>query len=125
MKAGISFRVRSQPIPKQSFKYGKGHGRTEERIKVWQEAVGYAAKNAIQDNPGFELLTGDVQVWLHFYLPNRRRKDLDNLSKAVLDGLNGIIFVDDNQAVRLHLSKTVRPDEIGVDVLVMPYETTD
>lgn len=33
------------------------------------------------------------------------RPDLDNYVKAVLDGLNGILFVDDSQIVKLESSK--------------------
>ena len=29
--------------------------------------------------------------------PDRRRRDLDNLAKAVLDGMNGVLYDDDSQ----------------------------
>lgn len=34
-----------------------------------------------------------------------KKPDLDNIAKAVLDGLNGIAFVDDSQIVKLTISK--------------------
>ena len=34
-----------------------------------------------------------------FYLPDRRRSDVDNLIKLLLDGLNGIAWKDDNQVM--------------------------
>lgn len=34
-----------------------------------------------------------------------KKPDLDNIAKAVLDGLNGVAFVDDSQVVRLIVDK--------------------
>lgn len=49
------------------------------------------------------------------------RYDADNLTKAVLDALNGVVFNDDKQIVRLVVLK--RPDaNPGVDILVKPHE---
>lgn len=46
------------------------------------------------------------------------RPDVDNFAKAVLDGLNGIVWRDDSQVVELRASKhySISP---RVDVLVM------
>lgn len=33
------------------------------------------------------------------------RKDVDNIAKAILDGLNGVAYDDDGQIVDLHISK--------------------
>lgn len=64
---------------------------------------------------------GEFAVSLQFFLGNSRRVDLDNLSKAVLDGMKGIIFGDDQQVVILHLEKVVvdkKKTAIGVEVNV-------
>lgn len=34
-----------------------------------------------------------------------KKPDLDNIAKAVLDGLNGVAFVDDSQVIRLVVEK--------------------
>ena len=36
---------------------------------------------------------------------SKRFGDIDNLSKSILDGLNGIAFEDDSQVAELHASK--------------------
>jgi crossover junction endodeoxyribonuclease RusA len=46
-------------------------------------------------------LTGPVVVHLWAFRP-RRRGDLDNVLKAVLDALKGTAFADDDQVVELH-----------------------
>jgi Holliday junction resolvase RusA-like endonuclease len=98
----IRFSVPGNPVPKQSFKMGHHGGYTPARIKAWQSAVADTAGYYFEGNAPY---TKPLEVSLSFYLPTRRRMDLDNLSKAVLDGMNGIIYGDDKQIVILHLSK--------------------
>jgi crossover junction endodeoxyribonuclease RusA len=42
-------------------------------------------------------LEGAVSVTLRLWFPDRRRRDLDNVAKSVLDGLNGVAYADDSQ----------------------------
>lgn len=46
-----------------------------------------------------------VVMTIDFYNGNRRRRDLDNMAKLVLDALNGIAYADDHQVVELNLRK--------------------
>jgi Holliday junction resolvase RusA-like endonuclease len=107
----IRFSVPGNPVPKQSFKMGHHGGYTPARIKAWQDAVSVAARDAAAGQAPY---TTPLEVSLSFYLPTRRRMDLDNLSKAVLDGMNGIIYGDDKQIVILHLSKCYNEPETGL-----------
>lgn len=45
--------------------------------------------------------TDDLTVRLAFYASTRQRRDVDNLTKTVLDACNGIAWRDDAQVVRL------------------------
>lgn len=47
-------------------------------------------------------------------------KDLDNCVKALLDGLNKVVFRDDVQIVRL-LTTKVAAEKAGVDVRIEPW----
>jgi Holliday junction resolvase RusA-like endonuclease len=67
-------------------------------------------------------MRGPVRVRLEFYLKDRRPKDADNLSKGVLDGLNKIVFKDDNQVCELLIIKHLDPDNPGVGVSVQAVE---
>ena len=54
-----------------------------------------------------EPLTGPLAVLMHIYPPDRRRRDLDNTQKALLDSLQAAgLYVDDSQIVDLHLIKS-------------------
>jgi Holliday junction resolvase RusA-like endonuclease len=53
-------------------------------------------------------------------LPHAKKPDLDNLAKAVLDALNGLVFSDDSQVVHLVLRKSyVAGDEEPHTVIVI------
>lgn len=115
MKPGIVFFVPGTPPTKQNF--DPGHRKTE-RVKAWEEAVGWAAKSALQEFPLFERLTGPVKVDLRFLLPDHKRRDLDNLAKPTLDGCNGILWDDDSQINDLSLVKNINKKTPGVNIIV-------
>ena len=111
----ITFWVEGTPRPKQSFRYVEGGGYTSARIKAWQDTVGWMAR---QEYGSEEPMTGELKAVLMFYLPDKRRRDLDNLSKAVLDACEGIVYHDDNQIVDKHTMKSYSKDYSGVRVKV-------
>ena len=117
----LEFFVPGPARAKQSFRYtGHGHGFTPARVKAWQADVGWAAQQAIHKG-GFDFfpIKSDVAVDLIFFLGTNRRIDADNLSKAVLDALNGIVWEDDKQTIDLHPHKfIVSSEESGVYVIV-------
>lgn len=122
MRAGLTFKTEGNPIPKQSTRFdGAGRAHTDPRITAWQEAVAWAAKEAIAEYPDWQIFTGSLHVIIHFSRSNRHRVDLDNLSKAVLDSLNGLVFVDDNQVVILHITKNFS-DTPGISVMIYEVE---
>ena len=51
------------------------------------------------------ILTEDVSVSIEFYHNNRRKNDLDNYCKPILDFMSNIVYVDDKQITQLHLHK--------------------
>ena len=115
----IAFNVYGIPIPKQSFKFSNGRGYTPQRVVDWQDRVREEASLAMR---GHDLLQGDLSVYLDFYLPDRRRKDLDNLAKGVLDACNGLVWQDDQQIVELHLTKSFSSKECGITVTAKTTE---
>ena len=47
-----------------------------------------------------------------------KKPDIDNIAKTYLDGMNGVVFLDDTQVVDLHVKKVYLAVP-GVDVMVM------
>jgi Holliday junction resolvase RusA-like endonuclease len=112
----ITFFVQGNPIPKQSFRYTKnGGGFTDPRMKTWQEMVAAEAHNAMVER---DMLTGNLKATLMFSVNDKRRKDLDNLSKGTLDALTGIVFKDDSQIIRLTIEKQYDKSNPGVFISV-------
>jgi crossover junction endodeoxyribonuclease RusA len=51
-------------------------------------------------------MTGPLEVQIDVYPPDRRRRDIDNVQKALLDALeHGGAYQDDSQIVRLAIEK--------------------
>ena len=51
-------------------------------------------------------ITGPLQVEIEVYPPDRRRRDIDNLQKGLLDALeHGGVYRDDSQIVKLTIEK--------------------
>jgi crossover junction endodeoxyribonuclease RusA len=86
----------------------------------YKEKVGWLAKAA-----GVMMLEGEIAVKCTFYLDKKKRQipDLDNLIKAVLDGLNGIAWLDDSQVVRIIAERRMSvPERVEVSVEKLDLE---
>ena len=68
-----------------------------------------------------EPLKKELSVKLNFYKPinptAKRYGDIDNLAKAVMDALNGILWADDSQIVELHGYKHKGAGKIKIEVV--------
>jgi Holliday junction resolvase RusA-like endonuclease len=119
----LSFFVEGQPRAKQSFRVaGRGRGFTPAQIKAWQSDVGWIAQQHMRALGMVDPMCGSLTVQMIFFLKTARRTDLDNLSKAAMDGLNGVVWEDDQQNVRLILDKYICRAKQGVFVQVSKNE---
>lgn len=66
---------------------------------------------------GFKAISGPVALSVALYRP-RRAGDADNALKALLDALNGLLWVDDSQIVEIHLWRRDDKARPRVEVLV-------
>ena len=48
-----------------------------------------------------------VKLYIEFGLTNKRKNDVDNMLKPLLDALNGIFYTDDSLVYDLHVRKFV------------------
>lgn len=95
------------------------HAYTDQATRAYEDKVRWEYKAA-----GGELLAGPVEVKITAYhavpksasktkagqmldgaiLPTKK-PDVDNIAKAILDGLNGVAYTDDKQVVSLAVDK--------------------
>lgn len=114
----------------------KGQGSHGQGLHAWRTAIASEARSAMTALPA---LGGPVQVLARFVMarpkshlrsdgtstvkgaPRYPRLDIDKLSRALLDGLTGVVFDDDSQVVWLSAEKAW-DDEMrgwqGVEVTV-------
>jgi Holliday junction resolvase RusA-like endonuclease len=114
----VEFFVAGEPRAKQSFRATRGGGYQPARVKAWQNDCGWAGQQAMRALGRIDPIESGLTVELIFFLGNARRIDLDNLSKCVQDGLNGVVWKDDQQNITLWLSKYVCRTKTGVLVRV-------
>ena len=102
----IRITVPGRPVPKGRPRLGvrgrKAFVYTPERTVEYEQTVGLCARAAVQ---GCEALECPVAVAIDLYLHGKRRIDVDNCAKSILDGMNKIVYLDDNQVVDLRVRK--------------------
>lgn len=128
------FTVLGQPQGKGRPRFTRtGHPFTPEKTREYEALIGRCYEEA-----GGELLSGYVGVFIRAYykIPKNFSKekrgfiergllkpavkpDIDNVIKAILDGLNGRAYHDDNQVVYVSAEKHYS-DEPKVEVMVVP-----
>jgi crossover junction endodeoxyribonuclease RusA len=93
---------------------GKGRRYKSDRYKAWIKA----AREALWLQSVPEWVNGPLRVELAFVRPDKRKRDLDNVAKAVLDFCtDNKIWDDDSQIEHLTL-KWVKEDFKGCRIVI-------
>ncbi len=102
----------------------KGRRITPKALRLYKSAVASAMRIAKRLRPDWpsESPTARFSVSVDFRLPDRRRCDLDNLAKAILDAGNRLLWLDDWQIDRLIVSKAHRAANAGWGMTVEVYD---
>lgn len=112
----VTFTIDGEPVAKERPRFGGGKGqpRTPDKTRAFETSVGLMAMVAMR---GIDVMTGDVACRLTFWV-KRDNKDIDNMAKAVLDGLNKVAWHDDSQVKVLiaRILKDVTAPRIEVTV---------
>jgi len=119
----VKFTVDGEPRSKQRPRVARGRAYTPKETVAAEKLVAEAYRAASE-----HLFEHHVIVSIDFFNGNRRRRDLDNMAKLVMDALNGVAFVDDFQVVELNLRKFFTDKERArtevrlVEVVTWPSE---
>lgn len=94
---------------------GKGNHYLTEEVKNFREGVAWYHKAQYVNMPMF---TGPVQLFITFIFKDKRRRDLNNCEKALLDALRNVLYVDDVQIAKCASSiyRGTGKDGIVVDI---------
>ena len=111
----VRITVPGRPIPKGRPRLGvrgkKAFIYTPPETREFEKLVGWVARCA-----GCKPAGEPVAVVLDIYV--RRKMDVDNVAKSVLDGLTGVAYEDDGQVVELLVRKhkVKREEEERVEI---------
>lgn len=98
---------------------GKAHGWDYRHAR---EAILRHAQNEVPASMR-PVCDGECRVELYFHPPDRRRRDVSNLAKVLLDGVQTVAYDDDYQARSvLIVREDPDPDYPRCEVTVWPME---
>jgi len=118
----LSFVIDGKPQGKQRARMGKG-GRwyTPKGTRIYEASVrdwfAYARSKAGGVNWRMTV-NGVVTISVACYFPDARRRDIDNVLKAVMDGLNGAAYIDDSQVTSATVTKAIDRERPRTEVTV-------
>ena len=100
------------PIPKGRPRFGGRWVFTPDATRDWEQTVAWQCMDQFKHLP----LLGPLGINFIFYRDNLRRVDLDNLEKAMLDGLQGILYENDSQIKQKSGEMRYNKEHPGVEV---------
>lgn len=112
----VAFVVQGKPQGKQRPRLGKsGCVYTPAATRRYERSIAWAATAG---RPRGWRLSGAVSVEVACYFPDARIRDVDNVLKAVLDGMNGVAYHDDSQVVLANVTKALDREHPRTEVVV-------
>jgi Holliday junction resolvase RusA-like endonuclease len=128
----VTYSVEGDPVGKQRPRFSRGRTYTPKKTVDYETIIASKASQAMGSSEPLQTPVA-IFIWISHAIPasySKKRKeaclngldwpkkpDLDNVAKVFLDAMNGIVYKDDVQVVKLRVSKRYDTDS-GVDVLV-------
>ena len=129
----IQFFVPGKPVGKGRPRFTRnGHTYTPGKTRAYEAAVAWECRKAMKgklpselpQNVSVEVMVKPPKSWSKTKTKNALggliapgRPDIDNYLKAVLDGCNGVAFLDDSQVVAVYATKRYAETD-GVRVII-------
>ena len=122
--------IPGKPVAKGRPRFGKGKVYTPKKTADFENTVAWMAKAAMGSRKPLE---GPVKIHITASFKSNKktwhvnRPDADNIEKGILDGLNGIAFLDDSQVCckTFHkINDLVECVAVIVEPMPLVYEVT-
>lgn len=98
--------IDGEPVPAARPRFGGGHAYQPKRNAEYRQRVQTAARAAMKGSaPITGAIEADVKLFRRFKPTARNYGDVDNHAKALFDGMNSVVYVDDRQIVRCLVEK--------------------
>lgn len=93
--------IPGRPVPKGRPRLGKnGNVYTPKKTREYEAFVAWKTKEVVK-----EPLSGDIAIDIKIYINGNNYPDIDNVCKALLDGMNGNAYEDDRQVAALKICR--------------------
>jgi Holliday junction resolvase RusA-like endonuclease len=110
----VRFTVFGEPKSKQRARVTKYGAYTPKQTLLAEDNIRRVWRSLQSDS-----FPHHVLVSIDFFNGNKRRRDIDNMAKLVLDALNEEAYADDNQIVALELRKFFcAPDRARTEIML-------
>ncbi len=102
-------------INKPSGRYKSSKGKEFEKLANLEIKSQYKGK----------VLKNKLKVSISLYFKDKRKRDIDNYNKGILDAMTGIIYQDDSQIEELYVFKKIGCgfDKVEISIEEMIYKT--
>lgn len=117
-----AFTLPGEPVSKQRPRFTKtGRTYTPNETLVAEKKIGFSFRGV---NPGWPAggRDGEFAVRATFYTFAKSHRDIDNMLKLVLDGLNHVAWKDDYQIMKVHAEKVQVATKEEARTVVLVYE---
>lgn len=115
----LKFHVEGDPLPKERPRHvtrgGKSWTITPKRTLEWESKI---KESVIPKMLHMQKFEDKIGIRLHFRRATKRKCDIDNLVKAVLDALNNVVWQDDSQIESVYMTLTRGVKDCGVEICV-------
>ena len=110
-----------EPLPKERPRVVRQHGKTRTftptRTLKAEEALTWAMRQVVR-----RCLKEPLCLYVNFYRATKRRVDLDNLVKLVLDAGNRVIWSDDSLVQSLSANLFYADPDPRTEIVLIPFE---
>lgn len=121
----VTFTVPGPVVPWQRAASVGARRFTPAKQRAYQASVKMHALAARPRGPWLPSKHARYRVDVEAYLPDERRRDLDNVAKTILDALNGVLYLDDSQVTVLMVATHVDRERPRVEVRVVELERVE
>jgi crossover junction endodeoxyribonuclease RusA len=117
----LKFTIPGPPVGKGRPRFWGKKPTTPPKTRKYEELVGWCGRYAAnKDHVGN--LIGWYYLDVRLYFKNDRRPDTDNVVKAVMDGLEGVLWANDRNVLPRVQRVVIGSVEPRIEVEIYPYE---
>jgi Holliday junction resolvase RusA-like endonuclease len=103
------FEVQLDGVPviskKNRLKFGRGRTYKDKVVADFEAELSKAAAEVVAQLPDFSAWTCPVEMVVVVQVPDKRRRDLQNMLDTICDSLNNLVYDDDVQIVSIDATK--------------------